>query len=113
MICNVDVAGDYDAGVVRFKLKNIEDFGPTNYTVEPDAITDQALEEFAKLLIGKDSNFRVFSRRAASTFNPGSTGQFARTAAKSAQYAAVPEPVEVEKKQGLFGSLKSVFKKPD
>ena len=71
------------------------------------------LEELAKLFIGKDSNFKNYNRRPA--FNPSSTGQFARTQPKTPQYVANPAPPareEEEKKGGLFGSLKSVFKKP-
>lgn len=112
IICGIDIVGDYETGAIRFKLKNIEDFGPTLYTLEPDSVTDQALEELAKLLIGKESNFKVFNRRP--TFNASATGQFARTNPKSAQYAgSVPAEEEEEKKSGLFSSLKSVFKKPD
>ena len=113
VICGADIVGDYDSGAVRFKLKNIEDFGPTVYTLDPDAVTDQSLEDLAKLFIGKESNFKNYNRRPA--FNPSATGQFAKTQPKVPQYMPnpVPEPAEEEeKKGGLFGSLKSVFKKP-
>jgi len=113
IICGVEVVGDYETGAIRFKFKNVEDFGPSLYTLEPDAVTDQALEELAKLLIGKDSDFRAFNRRPQSVA-PTTTGQFARSNAKNSQYVANPVPTpEEEKKTGLFGSLKSVFKKPD
>ena len=113
VICGADIVGDYESGAIRFKLKNVEDFGPTVYTLEPDTVNDQSLEELAKMFIGKESNFKNFNRRPA--FNPSATGQFARTQPKTPQYVAnpVPEPrEEEEKKGGLFGSLKSVFKKP-
>ena len=113
VICGADVVGDYDNGVIRFKLKNVEDFGPTTYTLEPDTITDKALEELAKLFIGKDSSFKDLNRRPA--FSGSATGQFVRPQMKVPQYAVNPDaPVqEVEKKSGLFGALKSVFKKPN
>ncbi|MCY7389322.1 MAG: hypothetical protein LH481_14920 [Burkholderiales bacterium] len=113
VICGADVVGDYDNGVIRFKLKNVEDFGPTIYTLEPDTVTDKALEELAKLFIGKDSNFKDLNRRPASSGN--ATGQFVRPQMKVPQYAANPTPPaqEEEKKSGLFGALKSVFKKPN
>ncbi len=111
IICGVDIVGDYETGAVRFKLKNVEDFGPSMYTLEPDAITDQALEELAKVLIGKESNFASFNRR------PGS-GNAVNAAAlrnnREPQYVIEPPPppqTEEEKKSGLLGSLKSVFKK--
>lgn len=112
VLCGADVVGDYDNGVIRFKLKNVEDFGPTVYTLEPDTVTDKALEELAKLFIGKESNFKDLNRRPA--FNPSATGQFARPQMKVPQYLADPAPPaqEEEKKSGLFGALKSVFKKP-
>jgi hypothetical protein len=112
VICGADIVGDYDTGAVRFKLKNIEDFGPTVYTLEPDSVNDQSLEDLAKLFIGKESNFKNYNRRPA--FNPSATGQFAKTQPKIPQYMPnpVPEREEEEKKSGLFGSLKSVFKKP-
>ncbi|MEO8383921.1 MAG: hypothetical protein ABI583_01665 [Betaproteobacteria bacterium] len=114
VLCGADVVGDYDGGVIRFKLKNVEDFGPTIYTLEPDIVNDKALEELAKLFIGKDSNFKELNRRPA---NSGSaTGQFPRQPVKVPQYANTPaEPEreeEKEKKTGLFGALKSVLTKP-
>ena len=68
--------------------------------------------ELAKLFIGKDSNFKDFNRRPA--FNPSATGQFMRPQSKVPQYvvSAAPPPEDEEKKSGLFGALKSVFKKP-
>lgn len=112
VICGADIVGDYENGGIRFKLKNVEDFGPTVYTLEPDTVNDQSLEELAKLFIGKESAFKNFNRRPA--FNPSSTGQFARTQPKAPVYMPnpVPEPREEEEKKGLFGSIKSVFKKP-
>ena len=111
IICGVDVVGDYETGAIRFKLKNVEDFGPSMYTLEPDAVSDQALEELAKMLIGKTSNFQAFNRRPPS-------GAAANAAAlrsnKAPQYVIEPPPLaepEAEKKSGLLGSLKSVFKK--
>ena len=119
IICGVEVVADYETGVVRFKLKNVEDFGPTLYTLEPDAVSDQALEELAKLLIGKESNFRVYNRHPGASVPlaataTAATAQTPRPLAKSGHYVADPGPAaETEKKSGLLGSLKSVFKKPD
>ena len=113
VICGADVVGDYDNGVIRFKLKNVEDFGPTVYTLEPDAVSDKALEELAKLFIGKDSNFKDLNRRPAASGT--ASGQFARPQVKMPAYVTnpAPQPPEEEKKSGLFGALKSVFKKPN
>ncbi len=111
ILCGADIIGDYDNGAIRFKLKNIEDFGPTVYTLEPDSVNDQALEDLARMFIGKDSNFKNYNRRPA--VNLSATGQYQRPNLKVPQYAVAPEPApEPEKKSGLFGSIKSVFKKP-
>ena len=112
VLCGADVVGDYDNGAIRFRLKNIEDFGPTVYTLAPDAVNDKALEELAKLFIGKESNFKDFNRRP--TANVAATAAGAKPQTKAPQYVAnpVPPPVEEEHKSGFFGALKSVFKKP-
>jgi len=111
ILCGADIIGDYDNGAIRFKLKNIEDFGPSVYTLEPDSVNDQALEDLARMFIGKDSNFKNYNRRPA--VNLSATGQYQRPNLKVPQYAVAPEPEpEPEKKSGLFGSIKSVFKKP-
>ena len=123
VICGAEIVGDYDNGVIRFKLKNVEDFGPTVYTLEPDTVNDQSMEDLAKLFIGKPSNFKNYNRRPA--FNAAATGQFQRSNLKPPAYGAQAPVVpsgnaEPEKKGGLFGSIKSAltsdltkgFKKP-
>lgn len=107
VICGADVVGDYDEGVIRFKLRNVEDFGPSIYTLEPAVINDKSLEDLAKLFIGKiDTNFEIYNRKAAFGSN---TGNYPRTNAKEVQYQLDPTPVESEedtKKRGLFGLFK-------
>lgn len=108
VICGGDIVGDYEEGVIRFKLKNVEDFGPSIYTVEPVAITDTSLEELAKLFVGKlDSNFEKYNRRMA--FGSSASGNFPKVSAKAVQYQPDPTPPpspEEEKKRGLFGLFK-------
>jgi hypothetical protein len=107
VVCGVDIVGDYDEGVIRFKLKNVEEFGPTAYTVEPVSVTDSALEELAKLLVGKtDSKFSAYNRKSVPT---NATGQFPKYKPKEVQYQIDPTPAppaEEEKKRGLFGLFK-------
>ena len=116
VLCGCEVIGDYENGLIRFKLKNVEEFGPTIYTLEPDTVTDKALEELAKLFIGKESNFKELNRRPSTSGSV--SGQFARPQMKTPQYANTPAEPEVEaekekeKKTGLFGALKSVLTKP-
>jgi len=107
VICGADVVGDYEEGVIRFKLKNVEDFGPSIYTLEPSVINDKSLEDLAKLFIGKvDTNFEIYNRKAS--FGSGSGG-YPRASAKQVQYQQDPTPAESEddkKKRGLFGLFK-------
>ncbi len=108
VICGVDIVSDYDEGVIRFKFKNVEDFGPSIYTLEPSSITDKSLEDLAKLLIGQtDANFEIYNRRAA--FGNSAAGQYPRQSSKDVQYANSPvlkTDDEAEKKRGLFGLFK-------
>jgi len=107
VICGADVVADYEEGVIRFKLKNVEDFGPSIYTLEPAVVNDKSLEDLAKLLIGKvDTNFEIYNRKAA--FG-NSSGNYPKAGAKQVQYQPDPTPVESEddsKKRGLFGLFK-------
>ncbi len=107
VICGADIVGDYDEGVIRFKLKNVEDFGPSIYTLEPSVINDKSLEDLAKLFIGKvDTNFEIYNRKAA--FGTGS-GNYPRLNAKAVQYQpdpTAPESEDEKKKRGLFGLFK-------
>jgi hypothetical protein len=112
IICAADAVGDYEAGVIRFKLKNVEEFGSSAYTLDPESVTDESLEELAKLFIGKESRFKEYNRRPSAIGT--ATGQFTRSELKIPQYVSAPEPPEEEeKKSKLFGALKSVFKKPN
>lgn len=108
VLCGADIIGDYDEGVIRFKMKNVEDFGPGIYTVDPTNITEKLLEDLAKLFIGQlDVNFENYNRRP--TFGSGTSGQYPRQSAKNVQYApdpASPKAEEEAKKKGLFGLFK-------
>lgn len=105
VICGADIVGDFEQGVLRFKLKNVEDFGPTLYTLEPSAINDKSLEDLAKLFIGQsDTDFEIYNRKV--TFG---SGNFSKSSAKQVQYQPDPSPGEDEetnKKRGLFGLFK-------
>lgn len=111
IICNVAIAGEFDSGLINVRLKNVEDFGPTSYTLKPELMTEEVLEEFALLLIGKKSNFKKFNYRP--DFDLVSTGPFARsTQIKIPTYVIDPTPPPEEKKAGLVTQIKSLFKKP-
>lgn len=105
--CGIEMVGDYENGVVRFKMKNMDEFGPVTYTLEPSAIGSASLEELTKTLMGKESDFKVFNRRIV-----GSTGntQFTKSSANRTKYIVEEPPPVEEKKGGFFGSLKSALK---
>jgi hypothetical protein len=107
VICGADIVGDYEAGVIRFKLKNVEDFGPTVYTLEPSVIDDKSLEELAKLFIGQtETNFETYNRKMA--FGSG-RASYPKIGSKEVQYQPDPtlvEDEEAKKKRSLFGLFK-------
>ncbi len=105
--CAVEIIGDYENGVVRFKMKNMDEFGPTTYTLEPSAIGTASLEELAKTLIGKESDFKVFNRRVVT---PTGNTQFTTSTANRTKYIIEEAPPEAEKKGGFFGSIRSALK---
>ncbi len=112
VICGAAIAGEFDNGLINFRLKNVEDFGPTGYTLKPESLTEQALEEFAMLLIGKKSGFKKFNYHP--DFDPVSTGPFARAAEiKIPAYIIDSTPPPEEKKAGLLTQIKSLLKKPE
>jgi hypothetical protein len=108
VLCGADVTANYDDGLIRIRLKNIEDFGPTVYTLEPSTINDQSLEDLAKLFIGQEVEFAKYNRKV--TPSGSTTGQFAKPTSRNVQYAVDPNPPkpdeEETKKRGLFGLFK-------
>lgn len=56
---------DYKLGDIRLQLRNLQRFGSTEYRLPPEALTDEAFEELARLLLGERSRFEKMFRRVA------------------------------------------------
>lgn len=56
---------DYKVGDIRLQLRNLQRFGATEYRLPPEALTQEAFEELAHLLLGEQSRFEKMFRRVA------------------------------------------------
>ena len=65
--CDVKVearlVADYERGDIRFIQKNVQRFGSSEFRLAPETLTQEALEEFANLLLGQESRFEAMCRR--------------------------------------------------
>lgn len=115
------IDGDHESGKIKIVTKNVGEFEVDLFNLMASEVNDHAVEEFAKYLIGRPSQWGEIYKK--SMLNMRSTTQtVARPkppAPPQAQYtparpaapkAPAPPP---EEKKGLFGSLKSLIKKDD
>lgn len=58
-------AADYKAGDIRLLVRNIRRFGAAEYRLPHEALTHEAHEELAKLVMGEESRFEKMFRRVA------------------------------------------------
>lgn len=103
--------GDWSTGKIKLVVKNIDRLGPVDYTYDPPEINHALFEEFLKLLTAQPNNFQNLGKHQESMRVPPRP----RAVPKETVYpelaptsAAEPEP---EQKSGLFGALKSLFKR--
>lgn len=54
---------DYGAGVVVLETRNLERLGSYSYTLSPERLGGEMLEEFGRLVLGEANRFREFCRR--------------------------------------------------
>jgi hypothetical protein len=106
--------GDHETGRLKIVTKNVGGFEMDIFNVLGSEMNDHAVEEFAKFMIGRTNEWQELVKK--STLNTRSATVPPRPAQPKAQPQYVvhqekaPEPEE-EKKGGLLGSIKSVFKK--
>jgi len=55
VLCKIELVGDYDKYKVVLKTRNVERFGMMEYAVAPDAVTQEALEEFTGFILCESS----------------------------------------------------------
>jgi serine/threonine protein kinase len=59
---DVKLVADYETGNIHLTHKNVQRFGSNEYTLSPETLTQEALEEMASLLLGKESRFESICR---------------------------------------------------
>jgi len=57
--------GDFENGKIRLSTRNVERFGITEHTLEPDAVTDNALDELAAFILGEANRIGPLLLRAS------------------------------------------------
>lgn len=60
---SVLLAADFDSGRIQLRLSNVGHFGILEHTLAPEAITEEALEEFAGFILGESSRFDLLLRK--------------------------------------------------
>lgn len=60
---NLRWRGDFDNGLIVLETRNLERFGPREYTFVPEVIKLDMLDELGRLLLGQPNRFREYYRR--------------------------------------------------
>jgi hypothetical protein len=61
----IGLSADYESGEIRMLVRNIRRFGAAEYRFPPDALTQDALEEIGRLVLGEESRIDKMFRRVA------------------------------------------------
>lgn len=125
--------GNIETGRIKLQLKNVEMLGDLELQYSPDELDHLLLEEFAKVLLAKQNNFRrmgQYQQMMATTTRskpPAQEVQYRtdpapaakapakpaeKPAAKPQAEAAEPDQPAEEQKSGLFGTIKSILTRP-
>jgi hypothetical protein len=103
--------GDHESGRVKIITKNVGGFQVDLFNLLSVEMNDQAVEEFAKFLIGRPNHWTETSKRSVLTPRPTAPAPKPRVEPQYATpRAPQPEPAG-EEKRGLLGSLRSFIKK--
>jgi len=108
---SIAATADWETGILKFKLRNVEAIGDTEYCYEPGEVDRALLDELAKLVLGKPNTLRSLGKHQ----------EMLRVKIVAQPAPVTPEPQEVEPprdavpqqepRSGLLGSLKSLWKK--
>jgi hypothetical protein len=96
----VTATADWASGTIRLKLRNVEAIGDAEYCYDPAEVDRKLLDELAKLIVGQTNEFRWMGRHQESLR--------VRIVPRSVEPAPEAQP---ESRLGLFGDLKSLWKK--
>ncbi len=102
--------GDHETGKMKIVTKNVGGFHVDLFNLLAQETNDQAVEEFAKHLIGRPNQWAEVVKR--STLNVRTAATPVPRPKTEPQYVVQkqPEPAP-EEKRGLLGSLKSIIRK--
>jgi len=105
----ITVTADWDTATVRFKLRNVETIGDAEYCYDPAEVDRKLLDELCKLLLGQPNELRNLGRHQESL----RVRIVPRPVARDPGPETQPEPPapEPQSRTGLFGGLKSLWKK--
>jgi hypothetical protein len=104
----VTATADWTSGTIRLKLRNVEAIGDAEYCYDPAEIDRKLLDELAKLILGQTNEFRWMGRHQESL----RVRIVPRPVAREPEPEVQPEPApQPESRPGLFGGLKSLWKK--
>jgi hypothetical protein len=107
------VDGDHESGKLKIVTKNVGGFEVDLFNILASEMNDHAVEEFAKYLIGRPNEWVAIVKR--STLNTRSATVPPRATKAEPKYVVQdtpePEPEPDEKRNSLFGSIKSILKK--
>jgi hypothetical protein len=115
---HIKFAADFEQAKVFLSLKNFNGLTVNEFTYDADEIDEQLLDEFAKYLVGKPNKFMEVGRHQQALRQK----VVARRADAEPSYAqldpehaarldAETDGAPMERKKGLFGSLKSLLSK--
>ncbi len=104
------VEGDHESGRLKIVTKNVGAFEMDIFGVLALEMNNQAVEEFAKYLIGRPNNWAAVVKASAANVRPTNGAVKPKV---EPRYAIAPEPEApaAEEKSNLLGSLKSLMRK--
>jgi hypothetical protein len=105
----VTAMADWANGAIRLKLRNVEAIGDAEYCYDPAEVDRKLLDELAKLILGQPNELRGMGRHQESL----RVKIVARPATPrpAAEREPEPDPAPEPHRTGLFGGLKSLWKK--
>lgn len=61
----LQLSGNYETGKLTLRTRNIERFGVTEYQLQPESITQDALDQLAQLILGENNRINQMFQRTA------------------------------------------------
>jgi hypothetical protein len=104
------IDGDHETGKLKIVTKNVGGFTVDLFTLLAQEMTEPAVEEFAKFMIGRPNHWADVTKKSVLSARPTAPTPRPRTEPAYVKHVPEPEPAP-EEKRGLFGSLKSFIKK--